>query len=521
MSNDTYDMSPAQTKRVLLGLGLATWMEFYTFDAVNLVLPDMAGSFAVSQDEASWILTTFLSALFLTVPLTIWLAGHVSHLRYIIACALLFVAASLGCAVAESFPFLLICRGLQGFAGAGLAMWWRASIYLFIPRPQRSTSLMRISVMLYLSTAAGLMFSGWVTDNFSWRFIFVPNVVFVASAIWLLKNNFPKIDQPTDHRSTNVDGMGIALLGVSLVSLQILLSRGEVDGWWNSSAMQGLAWTSALALLCFIGWQLNSSNHSRLLRLDLVANRHVFASIVLGVVAGLVLTGSVFALPEFLRHVSPKHATATRTGLVLCTYALMAASIRPLVTKSIGRWGQRKALTFALVMLACSMFLMAHDMTIDTPDVYYILPLVLYAFCLTPLLSAVGGGTVAKLSQDVQLDAVSVYMTFRQFGAAVGVTLISVVIDQRERFHSSRLIEHLHSGSAPMANWLSRMAGHLTAAGLSTEQAHAGALKLLSEAASRQASTLAYADAFTCMGVIGVLSLALVPLMAETSGAKR
>jgi len=212
MPNDTIEMSPEQTRRVLLGLGLATWMEFYTFDAVNLVLPDMAGSFAVSQDEASWILTTFLSALFLTVPLAIWLAGHLSHLRYIIGCALLFVAASLGCALAQSFAFMLVCRALEGVAGAGLAMWWRASIYLFIPRPQRSASLMRISVMLYLSTAAGLVFSGWVTDQFSWRCIFVPNVVFMAGAIWLLKNNFPRIDPPTDHRSTHVDGIGIGLL---------------------------------------------------------------------------------------------------------------------------------------------------------------------------------------------------------------------------------------------------------------------------------------------------------------------
>jgi DHA2 family multidrug resistance protein len=123
-------MMPAQTSRVLIGLGLATWMEFYAYDAVNLVLPDMAGSFGVSQDEASGFLTTYSSALLLGVPVSIWLAGHVGHLRYILGSAVVFVIASLGCALATDFDTMLFWRAILGFSGAGEPLIGRGALGL-------------------------------------------------------------------------------------------------------------------------------------------------------------------------------------------------------------------------------------------------------------------------------------------------------------------------------------------------------------------------------------------------------
>src|SRR5580692_5865976 len=152
-------LSPAQVRCLLLGLGFATGMEFYTFDSVNLVPPDLTGTIGVSADEASWLLTTYSSALFLGVPVSIWLAGHVGYKRYLIATILAFAVASIGCALSPDLATMLVFRAIQGAAGAGLVVWWRASIYLLLPKPQRSPSLMRASTILYLSSAAGLLLS--------------------------------------------------------------------------------------------------------------------------------------------------------------------------------------------------------------------------------------------------------------------------------------------------------------------------------------------------------------------------
>jgi MFS transporter, DHA2 family, multidrug resistance protein len=509
--------NPNQTSWMLVGLGLATWMEFYTYDAVNLVLPDMAGSFGVSQDEASWFLTTYSSALLLGIPVSIWMAGYVGHLRYIIGSAVIFVIASLGCAAAATPEIMLFWRAVLGFSGAGLTMWWRASVYLLIPKQNRSKSMMRISVMLYLATAVGLLFSGYVTDNYGWRLIFLPNVIFVVVAIVLLRQHFPDVPPSSDKRATSVDGLGIALLAIALISGQIVLSRGEIDDWLGSPRIQLLCCISVGALLLFIGWQMQPCNDVRLLRLDLVRDRNVLASILLGSFVGIILSGSIYALPEFLRNVYPGELNATDTGRIMSVYALTAAAIRPLVTWSIGKFGQRKVLTFALVMLILSMLLMARLVTPGTPYWYFAFPLILYAFCLSPLLSSVAVGTVGRLPQEDQLDAVSIYMTFRQFGTSLGVTLVTIVLDRREQLHSGRLFEHLQATGSLITQWLNTVANTVTQrGGASAVQAHDMATKLLAEASARQAATLAYADAFIFMAAIGLVALCLVPLMSPT-----
>jgi MFS transporter, DHA2 family, multidrug resistance protein len=515
-------MTAAQTSRVLIGLGLATWMEFYTFDAVNLVLPDMAGSFGVSQDEASWFLTTYSSALFLGVPVSIWLAGHIGYLRYILGSAVIFTIASLGCAKSGDVGAMLFWRAILGFSGAGLTMWWRASVYLLVPRAERSKSLMRISVMLYLATAVGLLFSGYVTDNFNWRLIFLPNIVFVIGAMWLLRKYFPHVPDSADQRVVGTDKPGLVFLAIAVIAGQVILSRGEIDDWLGSPFIQLLGWICLTSLLLFIGWQLSVRNTARLFRLELITDRNVVASLFLGVFVGIILSGSIYALPEFLRKVHPDQLNATDTGRILCACALAAASIRPAVTWSIGKVGQRKVLIFALGVLVISMLLMARLVTTDTPPRSFILPLVLYAFCLAPLLSSVGGGTVAKLPQEAQLDGVSMYMTSRQLGASLGVTLVSVLLDRREEVHSSRLFEHLQATSANVNQWLTTSAHIVTGRdGVTSAQAHDMALKLLSEASDRQAETLAYADAFLFMAAIGLAALCFVPLMFPTPVVKK
>jgi MFS transporter, DHA2 family, multidrug resistance protein len=186
-----------QLRLMLLGLAFAAGMEFYTADSINLVLTDITGSFGVSGDEASWSLTVYSSALFLGVPVCVWLAGYVGHKNYLIGSVLLFAATSVVSATSYSFQTMLVARGFQGLAGAGLVVWWRGSVYLLLPKPQRSESLMRISTVLYLSSALGMLFSGYITDHFSWRYICLPNLAYAAAAIWLLVRYFP--DMPAQR----------------------------------------------------------------------------------------------------------------------------------------------------------------------------------------------------------------------------------------------------------------------------------------------------------------------------------
>jgi MFS transporter, DHA2 family, multidrug resistance protein len=513
---------PSERTGMLLGLALATWMEFYTYDGVNLVLPDMAGTFGVSQDQASWVQTTYISALLFGVPLSIWMAGHFGYRRYIIGSTIIFAASSIGCSFAVDLQMLLFWRAIQGFAGAGLTMWWRAGVYMTMTGPQRSGSLMRISVVLYLATAVGLIFCGYVTDTFGWRLIFLPNVLFAAAAVRLLLDHFPNLPQPTDARAVGVDRLGILLLGIALISIQIVLSRGNIDGWFGSSEIQLVALIGVISLISFVIWQLDDRNLSPLLQLKLVRDRNVQAAISLGLFGGMILSGSIYALPEFLRNVYPHQLSATQTGRIMCVYALTAACIRPLVTKSVAKFGQRKVMIFAFAMLVASMLLFARLMTTGTTATAFAVPLVFYAFCLAPMLSAISSGTVGRLPRQNQLDGVAIYMTVRQFGAALGITAVTTLLDRRETLHSSRLLEHLHAGNIQMQVWIDTAArAIIQRGGYSSFQAHQMALKQLSDVADRQAATLAYADAFLFMAGIGVMALCFVPLIARPEAVKR
>jgi MFS transporter, DHA2 family, multidrug resistance protein len=510
-------LAPEHTRALLLGLGLATGMEFYTFDSVNLVLTDLTGTLGVSADEASWILTVYSCTLFLGVPVSIWMAGHLGYKRFLLGTVVAFAATSMGCALAPDLDTMLFWRALQGLAAAGLVVWWRASIYVLMPKPQRSPSLMRVSTILYLSSAAGLLASGYITDHANWRLIFLPNLLYALGALWLIGRHFPTLPRPASERLIATDWPGIALLAIALISLQIILNRGEIDDWFGSPHLRALAFVSAAALVLFVAWQSSAANRTPLLRLDLLRDRHVLSSALLGVLTGMILSGSVFVLPEFLRNVASNTHSATQTGQIMCIYALSAAAIRPLMVGFIARVGQRKAVAFALVMLIASMVICNRLLTTGTPGWYFALPLFLYACCLSPLLPAVGSGTVARIEQNKLLDGVSLYMTFRQFGASLGVAVLTILISHRETLHSSRLFDHVRYDNDVTRAWLSTVGGTLTThAGYAPLEAQQAALRMLAEQGARQAEAYAYADAFVFMAIVGVIALCVLPIVPPT-----
>jgi DHA2 family multidrug resistance protein len=201
----------------------------------------------------------------------------------------------------------------------------------------------------------------------------------------------------------------------------------------------------------------------------------------------------------------------------MAVYALTAAAVRPAIVGIVARFGQRKTICGALVCLIASMLLINRFMTTGTPPYYFYLPLVLYALCVCALLPSVGSGTVARIEQQKLLDGVSLYMTFRQFGAALGVAVLTILVERRETLHSARLFDHLRVSSEMMQNWMTTAANIVTTrGGYSALQSQQIATKMLAAVGGREAATLAYADAFLFMAVIGIITLCLVRIIPPT-----
>jgi DHA2 family multidrug resistance protein len=510
------NLSPMQFKCLLAGLTLATGMEFYTFESMNLVLPDITGSLGVSFDEASWLLTIYSSFLFLGVPLSTWLAGHFGYKRFLLWSTTLFAVISVIAALSPTLGMMLVLRALEGLVAAGLSVWWRSAIYLVLPREKWGTSLTWIATGLFLAEAAGLLISGFLTDRLSWRLICVPNLLMAIPAVWLLRHNFPDVPESQSPRLRNTDYMGLLLAAIGFLSLQLLLSRGHIDDWFGSMHIRMLAVVSATAIVAFALWQCSPRNRFPLFDVSLFRDRNVLAAIFVGIFAGMILSGSLFVLPEYLRLVDAQTHSASQTGQLIAFYAFIEAlSMRFMMTKVIPTLGPRKAIALSLCMLILSMLLLNQCLTTSTPDGYFLLPLALYAGCLTLLLPAVGLGTVGKLDPRRLLDGVSIYLTFRQLGASLGVAFLTILLERRETLHSSRLYEHLNPANATTAAALHSMAQYLSVnSGAEAARAGLTSIGLLAAAGSHQVEVLSYADCFLFMAMVGVVALFFIPLMA-------
>jgi MFS transporter, DHA2 family, multidrug resistance protein len=500
---------------LLAGLTLAAGMEFYTFESMNLVLPDITGSLGVSFDEASWLLTIYSSFLFLGVPLSIWLAGHFGYKRFLLWCTTLFAAMSVGAALAPTLRIMLVMRALEGLAGAGLSVWWRATIYMIMPRQKWGPSLIRVAIGLYFASAAGLIVSGFLTDRLNWRLICVPNLLMAVPALWLLRYNFPDLPEAGSPRLRKTDYMGLVLAAIGFLALQLLLSRGHIDDWFESMHIRMLAAIGATAIVAFALWESSPRNRFPLFDVSLFGNRHVLAAIFIGIFAGMILSGSLFVLPEYLRLVDSQTHSASQTGQLIAFYAFCeGAAIRPMMTKVVAIFGPRKSTAAALCMLIFSMLLLYRCLTTSTPDGYFILPMALYAGCLTTLLPAIGVGTVGKLDSRRLLDGVSIYLTFRQLGASLGVALLTILLERRETLHSSRLYEHLNPANETTAAALHSMSQYLGVnSGTGAARAGLASIGLLAEAGSHQVEVLSYADCFLFMALVGFVALFFIPLM--------
>ena len=511
-------LSGDRSKYLLLGLAFATAMEFYTFESMNLVLPDITGSLGVSFDEASWILTVYSSFLFLGVPLSFWLAGHFGYKRFLIWNTALFATMSVGCALSPSLGIMILMRAGEGLAGAGLAVWWRAGIYMIMPKEKRSPSMMVTSVRLYFASATGLILSGFLTDRLNWRLICLPNVILAFIAIRLLKNNFPDLPEAQSPRLRNTDFPGLILAAIGVLSLQVVLSRGHIDDWFESPHIRLLAVTSVTAILAFAYRERSTPNRSPLMDMSLLTNRHVLAAVFIGIFAGMILSGSLFVLPEFLRLVDSHTHSAAQTGRLIAFYALAGAALRPVVAKPAAKLGPRKTIAASLCMLISAMLLFYRYLTTSTPDGYFLLPLALYAGCVTTLLPAIGQGAIGKLEPGSLLDGVQIYMTFRQLGASLGVAFLTILLERRETLHSSRLYEHLNIAGETTSTALSSTSRFLESnGGTSTELTPVG---VLARAAARQVEVLSYADCFLFMAMVGFLAFFFIPLITPLPSRK-
>ena len=491
---ETFEISRSATLAALI---LASAAETWTTSGVSLTLPDLTGTLSASSDQASWALTVYMATFAVSVALSDCLSLKYGNRHYLTALSLLYAIASGGCALSTNLSAFLLFRGMAGFAGGAFLV--RAFVFFtqqFEPAA-RPTPLVGYAIAYFcVGRLVSPAVCGWLADVASWRLLFVLPAFLMLTAAWLFDRY--GVNHWTDEASNRpLDLIGIGLLVLGAVCLQTTLSRGEVDGWFESPMLFSFFLVGVTANAIFVLWELSSRNRYPLLEFALFRNSLARGGAILGFLVGVLLAGSLYVIPQYLRNLEVH--SALQTGVLLSIGGASSVLVLCCFRAIIGLFakiGGARVLLLSLVVEILSQLLFAHFVTTDTPDRDLWLPLALNGIFIALSVPTLGIVAFATIDNQQASNGRAMYYGCRQLGASVGVTLSAVLIDRRMSLHSSRLLDAFVNRNGSILGQASYLSD-----------------RTLSAMVRKQSSVLSFADTFYTMALVAAITMIFVPLL--------
>jgi DHA2 family multidrug resistance protein len=489
---------------------LATFMEVLDTSIANVALPHIAGSLSAGQDESTWVLTSYLVSNAIVLPISAWMSDRFGRKRFYMACVLLFTLSSLLCGLSTTLPMLIFFRVLQGAGGGGLGPSEQAILADTFEPEQRGMGFAMYGMAVVLAPAVGPTLGGWLTDNYSWHWIFFINVPIGLLSLVLtsrMVEDPPWIGDAQERaKHSPVDYMGLSLIAVGLGALQVVLDKGQREDWFASHFIQIFTAVCVVALVSFVVWEWREPHP--ILNLRLLGNRNFAVSNVLMFTLGWVLYGSTVLIPQFLQTVMGY--TAELAGMALSPGGLVVMAMMPIVGTLVSRVDARKLITFGFIALAASMFHMTSLYTgIDfkTAMMYRVWQSVGLAFLFVPINTLCYVGVPQE--QNNQISAMINLM--RNLGGSFGISFVTTMLSRRAQVHQNVLSAHT-GNSTQMQHMLQSMTGLYAARSGSGPGATQQAYSSIYGSLQQQASVLSYRDTIAIMAIIivGVMPLVLL-----------
>ena len=490
---------------------IATFMELLDTSIANVSLPHIAGGLGTSLDEATWVLTSYLVANAIVLPLSAWLSRTFGRKNYYMTSVALFTVSSFLCGAAPNLGALIFFRVLQGIAGGGLAPAEQAMLVDAFPVSKRAAAFGLYSVVIVLAPAIGPTLGGWITDNSSWRWIFFINIPVGILSLFLTSRLVTDPPQFTEERQRirasgklRIDYQGIFLLAIGLGSLEVVLDKGQEDDWFGSPFIIFFAVVSLVALVAAVIWELNRKDP--IVDLTLLANRNLALSCVLFFIFGFVLYCTTVLIPQLLQSLSTYDATTA--GMVLSPGALVLAVMAPVIVRLLPIVGPKRLIFTGFIILIIAFW---HYGQLDLTAGYWSFAgaRILQIFGLSFLFVPVTQVTYSYLPLEKNNKASSLTNLFRNEGGSFGVTFANVVLAQRSQFHQSILGQHLTPDNSIDRDWLQHVTNIFVHAGYTAVEAANRAQGELYAVLNQQASLLSYLDCFLGLIVPATLGLLL------------
>jgi MFS transporter, DHA2 family, multidrug resistance protein len=490
----------------------STFMEVLDTTVVNVSLPHIAGSLSATTDEATWTLTSYLVANAIILPMTGWLAGRFGRKRLLLLSVTGFTLASFLCGLAPSLGFLIIFRIVQGACGGGLQPLSQAVLLESFPAEKRGQAMAFWALGIVVAPMLGPVIGGWLTDNYSWRWVFYVNVPIGVLAI-LLTQAFI-FDPPYLRRErTGIDYWGIGLLVVGMGSLQVMLDKGQEEDWFGSRFILTLAVLAVVGLGGLVIRELKTQHP--VIDLSIFRYRSYAIGTLLMTVVGFVLYGSTVLYPLMMQELLGY--TATHAGVTNFPRGMASFLFMPIVGILTGKIDARKLLAVGLLLTAAAMFQVSF-FSLDVGFWDFAWPLVLQGTGLGLIFVPLTTVSNDEVPKERMGNATSIFNLMRNIGASVGISSVQTLQFRHMQTHINILGRHVNEASVRTQQALAGLRQTFISQGVDAVTADHRAHAALWGTLQRQAAMLSYNDVFRFMGGMFLIMVPLVFLMQKPKG---
>jgi MFS transporter, DHA2 family, multidrug resistance protein len=499
---------------VALTVTLATFMEVMDTSIANVALPHIAGGLSAGVDEATWVLTSYLVSNAVVLPISAWLSDRFGRKAFYMACVMLFTASSFLCGLAPSLGMLIFFRILQGAGGGGLGPSEQAILADTFPSSKRGMAFAVYGMAVVLAPAIGPTLGGWITDHYSWRWIFYVNVPFGLLSLSL--TSFMVQDPPHMEKAKReakhqpVDFLGLVLVGTGLGALQVVLDKGQRDDWFSSTFIAAFTAIAVVALIAFVFWEWNQKHP--IVQLRLFKNSSFAVAGVLMMIIFAVLLGCTVMLPQFAQ--TSLGYSAEEAGKILSPGGFVIIAIMPIVGLLVSRVDARYLIATGMLLSAAAVFNMTNlHLGIDyrTLMIWRIYQAVGMAFIFVPVNTI----SYTDMPREASNQISGLMNLMRNVGGSIGISAVTTLLSRRQQMHQVFLAQDTFQYNPllqqALAQLTSRFRGRADAA-----QAMHQAYGQIYETVQRQASVLAYIDVFWILGTCALLATGLVFFAKKT-----
>lgn len=494
---------------IAIAVMFATFMEVLDTTVVNVSLPHIAGSLSASVDEAAWALTSYLVANAIILPMTGWLANFFGRKRVLLAAVFGFTSASFLCGLAPSLKMLVIFRIIQGATGGALQPLSQAVMLEAFPPQDRGKAMAFWGLGIVVAPMLGPVLGGWLTDNYSWRWVFYINLPIGMMSVIMTRLFI--FDPPYIRRSgRGIDYWGIGLLTVGIGALQVVLDKGQEEDWFESHWMTALAIVAGVALLIFLVHELRTRDP--VVHLRVFKQRTYAAGVFVMTMMGFVMYGSLLLLPVFLQTLLGY--PALDAGIAMAPRGLGSFLAMPLVGTVLSRFDPRKVLALGLIGSAWTLYQLSNlNLQAGYWDIFW--PQFIQGGCLAMLFVPLTTAAMDPIPKEEMGNATSMFNLMRNLGGSVGIACATTYLFRREQFHTNVLGRHVNAYSSATQLYVNGLQSRMMAHGADSQSALHRAYGAIWGMVQRQAAMNSFVDTFRAMGIVFLFVLPLLLIMRK------